>query len=393
MKLLIISHTAHYMSSEGELVGWGPTLREIDHLTTLFDTVYHCAPLHEGDAPSSSMAYEMKEKVHFIPLAPSGGESFLDKLGVLKKAPGNLAIVRKALKEADVYQFRAPTGIGIYLIPWLKWFSGKPGWFKYAGNWVQKNAPIGYRVQRWMLKRFNRQRVTINGSWPGQKEHCVTFENPCLTHSEIELGREIVEQKDYNGFINFCFVGRLQSAKGVGHILEAFKKIGPHPRIGEIHLIGDGPEKDLFIEKSRDLDVSVIFHGFVTRKEVGDMLKKCHLFLLPSASEGFPKVVAEAANYGCVPLVSDVSSLSQYIMDGENGFLVRYSENIADELADKIVHILSESDLGAVSGEANKLSPKFSYDYYIQRIDRDIIAPLFHVAKCPEEQPVLNENE
>ena len=37
MKLTIISHTEHYKLSDGTLVGWGPTITEINHLAEIFD--------------------------------------------------------------------------------------------------------------------------------------------------------------------------------------------------------------------------------------------------------------------------------------------------------------------------------------------------------------------
>jgi hypothetical protein len=43
MRLLIISHTPHY-HRDGEIVGWGATVREIDHLAALFESVVHIAP-------------------------------------------------------------------------------------------------------------------------------------------------------------------------------------------------------------------------------------------------------------------------------------------------------------------------------------------------------------
>ncbi|MEJ7712203.1 MAG: hypothetical protein WKF84_20655 [Pyrinomonadaceae bacterium] len=49
MKLLIVSHTPHYWRS-GELVGWGPTIREIDQLASLFKQVFTWLALH-NEAP------------------------------------------------------------------------------------------------------------------------------------------------------------------------------------------------------------------------------------------------------------------------------------------------------------------------------------------------------
>ena len=56
MRLLIVSHTPHYRAA-GQLVGWGPTVRELDHLVELFDEVVHIAPVYDGQAPGSALAY------------------------------------------------------------------------------------------------------------------------------------------------------------------------------------------------------------------------------------------------------------------------------------------------------------------------------------------------
>jgi hypothetical protein len=57
MKLLVVSHTEHYLKN-GTVVGWGPTVREIDHLANLFDEIIHIAMLHTGPAPDSAIAYQ-----------------------------------------------------------------------------------------------------------------------------------------------------------------------------------------------------------------------------------------------------------------------------------------------------------------------------------------------
>ena len=61
--------------------------------------------------------------------------------------PATIKTVKKFIDKADCYQFRSPTGIGVYLLTYLSYFIKKPGWFKYAGNWKQVNPPLGYRFQ------------------------------------------------------------------------------------------------------------------------------------------------------------------------------------------------------------------------------------------------------
>lgn len=79
--LLIVSHTPHYKRM-GQVVGWGPTVREIDQLANLFEKIIHLAVLYHGDAPASSLSYQ-SQNVEFIPVIPSGGDSLIEKLGVL----------------------------------------------------------------------------------------------------------------------------------------------------------------------------------------------------------------------------------------------------------------------------------------------------------------------
>jgi hypothetical protein len=71
MKLAIISHTEHYKTQEGVIVGWSPTVNEINHLLHVFDEIYHVAMLKEGAPPPSVMAYS-SNKIKFIPLPALG---------------------------------------------------------------------------------------------------------------------------------------------------------------------------------------------------------------------------------------------------------------------------------------------------------------------------------
>src|SRR5690554_227300 len=223
MKLAIISHTEHYEDTEGAIVGWGPTISELNHLAEDFEEIYHVAFLHAGTPPPSSLPYT-KDNIHFIPLNPVGGKGIGAKMKIVGNIPQVLKTVQKTLKKVDVFQLRTPTGIGVFLIPYFTLFSKKKGWYKYAGNWNQENPPLGYALQRAMLKRQKRT-VTINGRWPKQPKHCLTFENPCLTETERAEGLEISQNKKFEAPYTFCFVGRLEDAKGVQRIIDAFGKL------------------------------------------------------------------------------------------------------------------------------------------------------------------------
>lgn len=323
MTLAIISHTVHYTADDGTLVGWSPTVHEINHLLEVFDTIYHLAMHHKGPAPQSTMPYA-SERIQFIALPSVGGKRIKDKLGVVMQAPKVISKVSKTLKQVDYFQLRTPTGIGVFLIPYLTLFSKRYGWYKYAGNWNQKHPPLGYRLQRFMLKHQSRK-VTINGSWPDQPSHCLSFENPCLTDVDLAEGLRVRQKKSLDGPLTFCFVGRLETEKGVGCILDALDLLSDSElkRIAKVHFVGEGAALNDFKLQATKIHIPIFFHGALSRDKVFEIYRESHSILMPTtASEGFPKVLAEAMAFGCIPIVSKISSIGQYVQHLKQGFLL-----------------------------------------------------------------------
>jgi glycosyltransferase involved in cell wall biosynthesis len=374
LKLAIISHTEHYTTEDGTLVGWSPTVNEINHLLEVFDSIVHLAMYNEGPAPKSVMAYA-SDRIQFIPLPSVGGPKLGDKLKVLWHAPMVIRRVSRVLKQVDYFQLRTPTGIGVFLIPYLSLFSKQKGWYKYAGNWNQKHPPLGYSLQRFMLKHQKRT-VTINGSWPKQLQHCLSFENPCLTNDDLAEGSRIKQQKSIEGPLTLCFVGRMEAEKGVGRILDALQLLSQveHNRIATLHFVGDGKAINPYKWRAAEIPINIKFHGALSRNEVFEIYKVSHSILMPTtASEGFPKVLAEAMAFGCIPLVSDLSSISHYIQEGVNGFLLKPITN--EQLVIKIREILSlsPSDFKHMLDKQVELLNSFTFSYYNHRIKTDIL--------------------
>lgn len=372
MNLVVISHTAHRYHSDGSPMGWGPTAREIDMLSPSFSHIWHLAFLHPGEPPVTYIKYA-SDNVTFIPLYPAGGDSVIKKLQVFFYAWSNLRIIRKYIQQADAVQLRLPTGMGVYVLPWISWVVQRKFilWVKYAGNWAHPSPPLAYQFQRWFLKRnFQKGKVTINGTWPNQPAHCLTFENPCLTDDEIQEGIVAARNKKFDGPLNILFVGRIETAKGVDKILSMVKFMKNSGRVKQIVLAGEG-DITTFQNIAKECNASVIFAGGVDRKQLNVLYSESHVLLLPSASEGFPKVVAEASAYGCVPFVSDVSSLGQYIQS-RNGHLFS-SLDPATMATEFEMIVANASDLKSRSDNAVILAEKFTYSYYNQRIRNEII--------------------
>ncbi|WP_179351911.1 glycosyltransferase [Winogradskyella vidalii] len=374
MKLVIISHTEHYKHKNGSIVGWGPTITEINHLTAIFETIVHIGMLYPGDAPKSALPYT-SSSIQFVPIPTVGGSGLSNKLNILIAAPKTISLVSKYLKISDYFQLRTPTGIGVYLIPYLSWFHRSQGWYKYAGNWNQNSAPIGYAFQRWFLKNQSRK-VTINGEWAKQPKHCITFENPCLTDDDLIIGEQVTAHKRKSDLIDFCYVGRLETPKGVGRIIASIDQLEAKERdkIGVIHLVGDGAERLYFEQQAKLRSVNFKFHGFLNREKVFEIYKQCHGFLMPTtASEGFPKVLAEAMNFGCVPIVSSISSINQYIITGETGFVLpQVNEQALAECITNFIN-MTQTDYEALIEKGQDVVKYFTFSYYNEHIKKAIL--------------------
>lgn len=375
MNLAVISHTEHYKRPDGTIVGWGPTVTELNHLLEVFDTIYHVAMLHDDEAPASALPY-VSDKIVFVPLPALGGQTVGAKLKLIWKSPEVLRIIRQTLKKVDWFQFRGPTGIGVYAIPYLTLCAKTSGWFKYAGNWNQSNPPLGYRLQRWMLKRQSRK-VTINGYWKNQPEHCLTFENPCLTTLELKEGQVLSEQKPLENQLTFCYVGRLEKPKGVERIIQAITELSDAQKkqIKEVHLVGDGPDKAAFMTLAENSGVPFIFHGFLSRKQVFQIYKESQVFLMPTtASEGFPKVIAEAMNFGCIPVVSNISAIGQYVKHMETGICLTNTTSFNLVVAITELLEMNSEQFYNILVNQRPVVGKFSFYHYNDRIRTEIIS-------------------
>jgi len=372
-KLVVVSHTPHQKGPDGHPVGWGPTVRELDFLADAWQEVVHVACLEGGPAPKSSLPYT-RGNIRLEPIPVFGGKGLREKLGILTKAPRILRTVRHALQDATHVQVRVPMGIGLFLLPW---FSLRRRdfhlWVKYANNWGQERPPRGYALQRWFLRHnFPGCPVTINGSWPGQPSHCLSFENPCLFEQDVAAGALTAARKSFQPPYRLAFTGRLEDDKGVSRILDALDGIGPE-WVERVDFIGDGPDASRLQASAARHGDRVRFHGFREGAFVHEVLASAHFFLLPTtASEGFPKVVAEAGCHGCIPVVSDVSSIPHYVKEGGNGFLWRtaYTETFPEVLTRAL---RTPGDrLGAIAREANRLAALFTMERYLRRLKEEV---------------------
>lgn len=371
MRLLIISDMAHYLR-DGVVYGHGPTARELSTLDQLFDDIRHVGCLHPGDPPDLMLPYD-SDRVTLVPLPPSGGTRLIDKLGILRYSPLYMRTMLRELPYADVVHVRAPANIPL-LACLLLAFVVKPKkrWIKYAGDWKPARSAVTWRFLRWWLTRnFACSLVTINGRYDDQPAHVHSFVNPCLTREELQEAEHLAPSRMLEGTTRLLFVGALKPFKGMEQCLDITARLVSANCDVHLDVVGDGSQRPELEAKAAALGITerVTFHGWMPRTALGSVYAAAHILLLPSKSEGWPKVLSEAMAYGVVPLASHVSSIPMYLRQFETG--QTFAPEDVESFTRAILGYISTPERWkreSINGMKN--AALFSYDAYVDAVKR-----------------------
>jgi glycosyltransferase involved in cell wall biosynthesis len=113
----------------------------------------------------------------------------------------------------------------------------------------------------------------------------------------------------------FLFAGRLEEAKGVRLLLDAWARAGIGER-SRLVIAGDGPDRELVEAAAETLD-GVQYVGRVDAPRVGELLDDAAVLVMPSIwYEGLPRIVVEAFARGRPVLATAIGSLCEAIDDG-----------------------------------------------------------------------------
>jgi len=141
------------------------------------------------------------------------------------------------------------------------------------------------------------------------------------------------------------FLGRLDSRKGLGQLLSAFKLLRSEL---DAHLIiaGTGPENAKYEHFVRDnkLQDYVHFLGFVRNEDLASVYRSCDVYCSPAlGAETFGIVLLEAMASGVPIAASNINGYRQVIEDGENGLL--FDPYSPVDIKERILSILSNDSL------------------------------------------------
>jgi glycosyltransferase involved in cell wall biosynthesis len=123
--------------------------------------------------------------------------------------------------------------------------------------------------------------------------------------------------------VNLLSVGRLSYEKGLDHLIICLRRLGSASY--KLTLCGDGPYRQRLqsLVNAQGLDDHVHFLGRIPwGQRLSEVYARSDILVLPSLSEGSPKVLLEAMAKGLPVIATRVGGIPDIIEDMENGILV-----------------------------------------------------------------------
>ena len=142
---------------------------------------------------------------------------------------------------------------------------------------------------------------------------------------------------------SLLFAGRLCHPKGIFDLIQALARARFSAR-AHLTIVGDGPDRMQLAKLSRALGVEdkVTFAGAVS--SIASFLAESHALVLPSYSEGIPRVVMEAFAAGVPVIGTAIPGIKQLVEDESTGLLVPVAD--CDALARALERLCQSPDVG-----------------------------------------------
>ncbi|MFH7004562.1 glycosyltransferase [Flavobacterium bizetiae] len=322
MKLLIVS-TAPVIYKDKIQFAYSPYVKELVVLEKFADEFIFCCPVWRNEKGLLITKIPFTVKKHFKLIDFNLG-SFSSFFKAFFFSFYNLAVLFKAMKNANHIHLRCPGNIGLLACLVQVLFPKKIKTAKYAGNWdPQSKQPFSYKLQKWILNNTFLTRnmtVLIYGEWKNQSKNIKPFFTATYSDSE----KEIISKTSLNSTIEFIFVGSLVLGKSPIYAIKLVQKLIEKKYNVILNLYGEGPERknlENYIQIN-NLEKDIVLHGNKNQEVLKKAYQKSHFVILPSKSEGWPKAIAEGMFWGCVPVASKVSCVPFMLDYGSRGLLL-----------------------------------------------------------------------
>ena len=370
--ICIITHVQH-IKNKNHYYGYGPYIREMNIWLNHVDEVILVAPLIEDELNPIYEKYN-HSNLHFYQVQEFTISSLSNIFKTLIRLPKVFFQVYKAMAQSDHIHLRCPGNIGLIGAIVQILFPNKQKTAKYAGNWDPKSKqPWSYRLQKWILSNTfltRNMQVLVYGEWEGSSKNVKSFFTATYSELEVQNSKFKIQDSKFAEPFRFIFVGTLSKGKQPLYAIKLVEEMHKKGKKVLLELYGEGilrKELEHYISQN-NLEAIVFLKGNQNKETVLKGYQNSHFLILPSKSEGWPKVVAEAMFWGCVPIASPVSCVSYMMGNGSRGIVLQEELN---QDVNQIKTVINNQELyQKMASEGQSWSRQFTTDKFETEIKR-----------------------
>lgn len=366
MKFAIITFVPHILK-DSKYYAYSPYVREMNVWSKYAKEIILVAPQVLGKLSPIENPYNHKN-INFIKIDSFDVLNLKSIVLSIYKIPRISWHIFSAMQKADHIHLRCPGNVGLLGCFIQILFPNKPKTAKYAGNWDSKSKqPWTYKLQRWILNNTfltRNMKVLVYGNWEGVSKNVVPF----FTATYSESDKVPLQNLMLNSTIDFIFVGTLVSGKRPLYAIQLVEDLYRKGFDVRLRLFGEGVERGKLMSyiMERQLQNIISLQGNQNSDTVKKAYQNSHFVVLPSESEGWPKVIAEGMFWGCVPISSSVSCTPYMLNYGERGVLLTMDlENDVRQIETLLSNV---TDFDKKRIEASNWSRKYTLDFFEKEI-------------------------
>jgi len=160
-------------------------------------------------------------------------------------------------------------------------------------------------------------------------------------------------------------VGRLSPEKNQALLLESLAQLKSQGRAVQLHLIGDGPDRQRLENYANELGISssVVFEGWLQQEQLMTRYHSADIFVLSSLAEGIPMVLMEAMALEKPCVAPRIAGIPELIEHGIDGLLFAAADR--DDLTQCLSNLLQSPDARRQMGK--RAREKVLRDYDVTR--------------------------
>ncbi|WP_207942078.1 hypothetical protein DOK78_002993 [Enterococcus sp. DIV2402] len=360
---LIVNEEHFVKDSNGDY--WAKRIINDEYLSRyleVFDEITVFARISRVEKANKKFKKITLSNVNFLEMPDFHGPKDL-----LKNSLNIIAQFKKGLSSNDGVILRAPSPLSLLLYRFIppKKVMGVE-FMMGADKFFEGNAFFTKIVNKIIINEAKKLVYKANGVSFVTKEHLQKIYIPrannlndskyfTTSYSSIDLQPEFFSYRsefNIHSSIKLIEVGYMDSLrKGQDILIETVSKLRQKKYDVELYLVGEGKQKEYFEKLAKEYSVenSVHFLGSISNKsQIRDLLIKSDIFVLPSKSEGLPRVLIEAMATGLPIVASNVDGIPELIQKE-----LMVDDFSVEKYVQKITRLIDDTDYRKLISEEN----------------------------------------